>query len=134
MSVGTTSFVTQSTHELFRDRIFYIPQYQRGYAWEEEHIAALWNDVMKDQVHFMANIILEKSGRSLTTATLEELPIVNVVDGQQRLTTLVIILYVLGKELTRLGANQPICNAIYTTYVAVATTNGEGNHSFFYLT
>ena len=71
---------------------FYIPNYQRGYKWSEKNIEDLLNDInsidndnKKD--HCLHNLtIIEKDGKY------------EVVDGQQRLTTIFLLLKYLGYE------------------------------------
>jgi hypothetical protein len=75
-------------HQIFDRRFFAIPPYQRNYSWEREHIRALLEDI-KDAMatdcrHFLGQIVLSK------TSTSDDLFF--VVDGQQRLTTIVLIL------------------------------------------
>lgn len=75
---------------------FAIPTYQRPYAWEKEQAEALLDDILaaltdaietKDPVtYFLGSIVLIKQPGS---------PEAKVVDGQQRLTTLTILLSVL---------------------------------------
>lgn len=75
---------------------FAIPTYQRPYAWEKEQAEALLDDILaalKDAVetkepvtYFLGSIVLIKQPGS---------PEAKVVDGQQRLTTLTILLSVL---------------------------------------
>lgn len=75
---------------------FAIPTYQRPYAWETEQAEALLDDILgalKDAVdtkeavtYFLGSIVLIKQPGS---------PEAKVVDGQQRLTTLTILLSVL---------------------------------------
>jgi uncharacterized protein with ParB-like and HNH nuclease domain len=31
--------------EVFSQRVFHIPDYQRGYAWENKELSALWDDL-----------------------------------------------------------------------------------------
>jgi hypothetical protein len=76
-----------------------IPEYQRGYKWSRSNVKALLDDLWKfhkaimessnkDQFYCLQNITLvEKKGNKMY----------NVVDGQQRLTTLVILLSYLDK-------------------------------------
>ena len=76
---------------------FVIPNYQRPYAWVVEHAQALLSDVLealdealsapKDAItYFLGSIVLIKQPGSADA---------KVVDGQQRLTTLTILLSVL---------------------------------------
>ena len=79
------------------DYAFSIPTYQRPYAWEVEHVQALLNDITEAMdealaapeepiTYFLGSIVLIKSSGA---------PEAQVVDGQQRLTTLTILLAVL---------------------------------------
>jgi hypothetical protein len=85
--------------QLFSDTYaFEIPPYQRPYAWEEEQTRELLEDLLdamdnKDVsggVYFLGSIVLIK---------VPNAPESKVVDGQQRLTTLTILLSVL-RDLT----------------------------------
>src|ERR1700682_3679222 len=66
---------------------FIIPVYQRAYAWREKEWSTFLND-LKEQIqgnsnYFFGNILLE---------TIEQDRIFDVIDGQQRLTTLTIFI------------------------------------------
>lgn len=76
------------------DFVFYIPGYQRPYAWTIEEARELFDDLMSSmnsdsgpienmQPYFLGSIVLIKNDTS---------PSADVVDGQQRLTTLTILL------------------------------------------
>lgn len=74
-------------HQLFsiEDKIIYaVPRYQREYAWGKNHWERLFNDLMdNDPGYFLGSIIcINQSADSLVVQRLE------LVDGQQRLTTL----------------------------------------------
>ncbi len=77
--------------------LFKIPTYQRPYAWTTDEADELLNDLMEaqrkdpDDPYFLGSIILIKQ---------ESSPESDVVDGQQRLTTLTILLCVL-RELSK---------------------------------
>ncbi len=91
---------------LLQKRLFVIPEYQRAYSWETKQRNDLFNDITKlyeqseihpDRHHFMATIVcLKAAEEKLGTDIFETL---QVVDGQQRLTTLIIILKALSKAL-----------------------------------
>jgi len=77
-----------------------IPLFQRPYEWEEKHWETLWDDaleryeVQKDLSHFMGTIVTMPS-RSVPVGVSKHL----VIDGQQRLTTLAILLCAIRDEL-----------------------------------
>ena len=71
--------------------LYKIPIYQRNYAWEREEIRALINDVydsMTKSVYYIGTLVTYKRDEN----------IFEVIDGQQRLTTIYIILKALGTE------------------------------------
>lgn len=71
--------------------LYKIPIYQRNYAWEREEIRALINDVydsMTKSVYYIGTLVTYKRDEN----------IYEVIDGQQRLTTIYIILKALGIE------------------------------------
>lgn len=90
-------------HELLKMR-FIIPPYQRGYRWDKEQVEALLNDLQE----FIKNNVKKKlSGvRTGTYYCLQPVVVVPsvadngyiVVDGQQRLTTVYLILHYLRNE------------------------------------
>ena len=77
-------------------RLFTIPEYQRAYSWTSEQREDLFSDIKKtfekgaDQGHFMAAIVALR--RKKQTLGTDEFDVMEVVDGQQRLTTLIILL------------------------------------------
>lgn len=73
---------------------FYVPAYQRGYRWTEDEATALLNDVMEfeainDCKYCIQPLIVKACG----DGTYE------VVDGQQRLTTIYIIMKIAEQEI-----------------------------------
>jgi len=77
-----------SAAELFKNRVFKIPDYQRGYSWEKEQLEDLRKDIEnlfeKKHMHFTGTIVAAKNKGKLNKY--------DIVDGQQRLTTLIILL------------------------------------------
>ena len=82
--------------KLLAGRLFRIPEYQRAYSWTKRQREDLFDDIRKaygkglDEGHFMAAVVgLRREKQSLGT---DEYDVVEVVDGQQRLTTLIVLL------------------------------------------
>ncbi|GHQ10061.1 hypothetical protein JP0057_13310 [Helicobacter pylori] len=79
---------------------FVIPIYQRVYSWEKEQCEQLWDDIIKtggnDQIegHFIGSIVFVQDG--IYTTNHNELLI---IDGQQRLTTITLLLTALRNYL-----------------------------------
>ena len=110
---------------LFANKCFRIPNYQRGYAWGESQLNDLWDDIMDIQKngatyrpHYTGAITLQQidvndltpAEKKLSSTGMEYY---NVVDGQQRLTTIVIMLNALKNKVTT-GKKQLINNYIVT--------------------
>lgn len=74
---------------------FEIPIYQRGYEWEEEHIDKLINDVLnnEDNNYYLGILVISKNKKNNY----------DIIDGQQRITTLYLILKCLGKSVNNLS-------------------------------
>ena len=69
---------------IFSNERYIIPLYQRGYAWEEKHIVQLIDDVMDisdDGQYYIGTVIVHRRKDAF-----------EVIDGQQRLTTLFLLL------------------------------------------
>lgn len=71
---------------------YLIPAYQRPYSWEYDECLTLYNDILNafkdNEDYFIGNIIIAKSYNNPD--------ILEVIDGQQRLTTLLLFLKVLS--------------------------------------
>lgn len=92
-----------------------VPLFQRPYVWNEENQwEPLWNDIVRiaDRVHdkpndkhtphFLGAVVLQQAQQK--TGQMQER---TIIDGQQRLTTLQILLDALHAELRSVGAEAP---------------------------
>ena len=90
--------------KLLQGRLFRIPEYQRAYSWESKQRKDLFQDIRKlsqtdgDRHHFMSTVVCLRTGQKEEVGA-DEFGVFFVVDGQQRLTTLIILLKVLAKKL-----------------------------------
>ena len=87
------------------NQVFDIPVYQRGYAWERKNLEDLWEDLYyldPSRQHYFGTVLLKDSGRTVEAplATLDQL---DVIDGQQRLTTVLILLREVISQLKEVG-------------------------------
>jgi len=66
---------------------FHIPRFQRPYSWDDENINEFWNDLIanKGDDYFIGSMVVYKKSKQQF----------GVVDGQQRLTTITILLCVI---------------------------------------
>jgi hypothetical protein len=95
---------TENLLELFTQKVFRIPDYQRGYAWEEKQLSELWDDL--DEIADEKGILKQHYTGTLFIEEIEPRQeekwftskFYNIVDGQQRLTTIVILIFELLKE------------------------------------
>lgn len=93
---------------LLAGRLFRIPEYQRAYAWGSRQRSDLFNDILNvkrsGREHFMATIVALARENRLIGA--DEYRTVEIVDGQQRITTIVILLKAIEKALDTQDAMQ----------------------------
>ena len=88
--------------KLLAKRLFRIPHYQRAYSWQRKQRNDMFEDIRKlkgnpDNFHFMATVVgLRRETKTIVT---DEYNIIEIVDGQQRLTTLVLLLKAIEKQL-----------------------------------
>ena len=89
----------QSLVFLCNEQILEIPFFQRPYVWKEDNWREMWNDLWRDNGrHFLGSIILKR-----------QMPQTNepnraiVIDGQQRLTTLNILMKAMYDSLDEQG-------------------------------
>lgn len=80
--------------DAFEDKIsLAIPKYQREYTWKNENIKIFVNDIYKN-AKFLGIITLEKNKKQST---------LDIVDGQQRITTLILFMLSLYNKLIEIG-------------------------------
>lgn len=89
-------------HGLLTKRLFRIPAYQRAYSWDTKQRQDLFSDIERvssrsSDSHFMATFVgLRREEQKIRT---DRFTVIDVVDGQQRLTTLVALLKAVEKAL-----------------------------------
>ncbi|MDZ4908660.1 DUF262 domain-containing protein [Clostridium perfringens] len=81
--------------EILTKNISYeIPDYQRPYSWKKEHIDDLFSDIYFamecENNHFLGTVVFNSERK-------ENDKVLEVIDGQQRLTTIMLILYVIRR-------------------------------------
>jgi len=99
--------------KIFTERLFRIPDYQRRYAWGEKQLKDFWTDIVQlepDHNHYTGVLTLENVPKHTHQRWDEDAWIISaknyepffVVDGQQRLTTAIILIQVI-LELALVG-------------------------------
>ncbi len=81
--------------ELLKGNTFFVPRFQRAYSWEAEQIGQFWSDIIDNisESYFIGSIVVYKRGRSSLA----------LVDGQQRLTTITILLCAIREAYKSVG-------------------------------
>ena len=96
---------------------FTIPVYQRDYNWQEKHCQTLFNDIknLADNSdinsHFIGSIVFIHDGVYITGRTR-----LDIIDGQQRMTTLTLLFLALHYKLREVG-NERKARQIYNQYI-----------------
>lgn len=96
MATNNLPLKEQSIHEIYNGNLvtYEVPIYQRNYAWEDDEITALIQDVYdayckdKNGTYFIGTLVSYHKGDQ----------VYEVIDGQQRLTTINLVLAALGIE------------------------------------
>lgn len=138
----------ETLSSLFGNKILRIPDYQRGYSWEKEQLEDLWNDLsninfsIDNSYHFTGIITLNRptennliklreEGFELTGSSIDffeqNYQAYNVVDGQQRLVTLLILISLLVSSLDDITQNDK--NKILEKFISIK--QGENLYYLF---
>lgn len=112
-----------SLSQLMSDRLLRIPDYQRGYAWEHKQVSEFIEDVTylpAQMTHFTGTIVLDPSAGVRRVDTFgQEFTTADVVDGQQRLTTSIIVLDQLRRRLQNDPVHGDKAHGIARAFLAV---------------
>ena len=121
----------QSLSMIFQNKLFRIPDYQRGYAWQEFQLIDFWEDLVNlqsDRNHYTGLLSIKQLSREDSKKLGENdqwllnagYKAYHIVDGQQRLTTFVILLHELIKFYTNLEVNKDIPESdVYLGFEAI---------------
>ncbi|MDL5053769.1 DUF262 domain-containing protein [Oscillatoria laete-virens NRMC-F 0139] len=107
-------------------RKYIVPRFQREYSWTTEQILELWNDIISNisidsdnnllhEEYFIGSLVLVGDDRATS---------MQIVDGQQRLTTLTILLSALCEHFKTINKIN-LAKAIYENYIAGKDDNGD---------
>lgn len=109
---------TRTISTLFSTNVKYVvPRFQREYSWTKDEVSELWHDVVnnlklednniKNLEYFIGSLVLIGEDKS------SEL---KIVDGQQRLTTITLLLSALVETFKSVGQTD-LAQGIYSTYI-----------------
>ncbi|WAC93485.1 DUF262 domain-containing protein [Mycobacterium sp. Aquia_213] len=80
--------------EVLQGHFLKVPRFQRPYEWTKEEVDDFWDDIHgANNDYFIGSMVLFQSTHGLQ----------GIVDGQQRLTTITLLLCILRDELERVG-------------------------------
>lgn len=130
-----------SLNDLFNRSIFRIPDYQRGYSWQEIQLEEFWSDILNllpDRDHYTGMMSLKKLDKEYlkTDKWNDEKWLIDnwnynayhIVDGQQRLTTFIILINEIvefyksinqGKKMEEIFINSIPLNKIVEDYLLI---------------
>lgn len=91
--------------QLFTSSFLEIPRFQRPYSWDDENIDDFWRDTVVENSddYFIGSMVVYSSGRQQY----------GVVDGQQRLTTITILLCAIRDEFIKNG-NEALAKGLHS--------------------
>ncbi|RVZ51615.1 DUF262 domain-containing protein [Helicobacter pylori] len=115
--------------EIFQAEGYSIPNYQRDYAWKKENFRDLWEDLeeaieynKKGQGHFIGTMVVAKNE--------DNKKLYDIIDGQQRTTTIFMLLHVLANEQNE-EDKQETRKYLYTKKGGLRLEVASQNQSFF---
>lgn len=108
----------ESIQRLFNEKIFRIPDYQRGYSWSEQQLTEFWEDVLNipsDREHYTGMISLKEIKDVSNVEKWNDIQwlvnnrgykVYHIVDGQQRFTTIIILINEIVNFVAKLPENK----------------------------
>ena len=101
--LGVNIVKLHSLNDIFERRLFRIPDYQRGYAWQVHQLEDFWEDIEQlssNKIHYVGVLTIEPVQKSVWDRWDEDCWLIDdvgykpfyIVDGQQRITTSMILL------------------------------------------
>lgn len=109
---------------LYGNRSFVIPEYQRGYSWEKKQREDLLTDIENLFIisyrHYTGTIVASYK-------KTENIEVYDIVDGQQRLTTLIILLSILYNQKKLNDKNQ---SELFSYFIADGIEKGNTIRKF----
>lgn len=130
--------------DIFASRAFVIPDYQRGYAWDDEQRQDLLNDLEdlerleSSKQHYTGTLVVHKGAHAPRTVVTQHFDILDIVDGQQRLTTLTVFLSCIAARMASLKSTeaQETAGELRRTYIKFRDLNklslNGGAQQFFH--
>ena len=130
----------KNLNSIFDGIILRIPDYQRGYSWDEKHLNDLWNDlrnINKQTFHFTGILTFEKINQNTKSKWTKEFEVTEdnnlifignksytpyfIVDGQQRLVSIIILISLLKSSLQNLSLTEK--NEVENKFISIRENN-----------
>ncbi len=115
-----------SLQETFAGKILHVPDYQRGYAWERRQ----WDELLDDleflasgKEHYTGSLVLHKQEEAVRDEGGQKHEVFHIVDGQQRLTTTVLLLDAIRTALSKFQTK--LATGVSTSYIRFSDINGQ---------
>lgn len=133
----------QSLNDIFERRILRIPDYQRGYAWSTLQLTDFWEDIIQldpARVHYTGVITLEPVKAKLWQKWQQDEWVIEgvgfkpfyVVDGQQRLTTSMILIQAILESVdVGVQLNYQSLESIRKQYILFKADDGQRESFIF---
>jgi uncharacterized protein with ParB-like and HNH nuclease domain len=134
----------QSLSKLFTEKLLRIPDYQRGYSWREKQLREFWSDLEQldgDGHHYLGVLTLEAVSEKVHSSWTDDRWLIksksyvpfHVVDGQQRLTTIIVLLQCVVERMKNdVRLNYSTKEEIQSKYIYIHKSTTEGSFLFGY--
>jgi len=110
----------KSLTHFFNKKIYCVPDYQRGYSWESKQIIDLLTDIDHSiklgSMHYTGTITIFPQGKTEKVG-LNNYILYDIVDGQQRFTTIILILSHILYELKKQSSTSRDAKEKENTYI-----------------
>ena len=130
--------------KLFTEKLFRIPDYQRGYSWADKQLKDFWTDLNQltgEQKHYTGVLTLESVKEKSWAKWDDDSWVIQgksfkpyfVVDGQQRLTTIIILIQcILEKTKADEKLNFSSKSEVQQKFIFVPKSTHHGSYVFGY--
>lgn len=120
---------TITMQELFDRKVFEVPDYQRSYSWELKQVREFLEDIRfmsPNRRHYTGTVVLDpiRENGQRTDRQGGHYQRFYVVDGQQRLTTSVLLFHAISHAIKSFAPGEDeLADGIYRNYVATVGRN-----------
>lgn len=109
--------------KLLTDDVYYnVPDFQRSYSWKKQHWVDFWSDldsISKGETHYLGSAVFIDKERGFGNSTYD------VIDGQQRLTTISVLLCAIRDRYNKLNDPDDIEEYINTEYLKTRNSKND---------